>query len=85
MAFVKGIGVALLCGCLISLALGLGAAFLAVIAEEWSFSNFFVSLAVVTVVVGVWVMAAALFFGLLYAVIRSAVRPQSNSEIELRV
>ena len=85
MAFIKGIGVALLCGCLISLALGLGLALLVAIAEGGSFSDFLVSLVIGTVVVGVWVMPAALFFGLLYAVIRSAVRPQSNSETEPRV
>ena len=85
MAFAKGIGVAVLCGCSFSLALGLGAAYLVVTAKGWSFSDFFLTSAIATIVVGVWVLPVALFFGLLYGVIRSAVRPQSHSETEPRI
>ena len=85
MAFAKGIGVAVLCGCLVSLGLGLCVAFLVIDAGVWSFSDFFVASVVTTVIAGVWILPVALFFGLLYGVIRSSVRPQSNSEIEPRV
>ena len=85
MAFAKGIGVAVLCGCSVSLALGLSVAFLVIDAGVWSFSDFFVTSIVTTVIAGVWVLPVALFFGLLYGVIRSAVRPQSNSETEPRI
>ena len=85
MAFVKGIGVAGLCGSSFSLVLGLGAAYLIVIAQGWSFSDFLLTSAITTIVVGIWALPVALFFGLLYGVIRSAVRPQSNSETEPRI
>ena len=68
MAFVKGIGVAVLCGCSFSLVLGLGAAYLVVIAQGWSFSDFLLTSAITTIVVGMWALPVALFFGLLYGV-----------------
>ena len=65
MAFAKGIVVAVLCGCSVSLALGLGAAFLFVNAQGWIFSYFFVAGIVFALVVGLWALPVALFFGLL--------------------
>ena len=67
MTFVKGIGVAVLCGCSFSLLLGLGAAFLVVDAKGWSLSDFFLTSVVTTFLVGVWALPVALCKAELFA------------------
>ena len=80
MVFIKGIAVAALCAIVLSVALGLLGAVYVALVEGRTVSDFFVSFIVVATLVIIWTMPPALFFGVLYGVIRSAVRSRANSE-----
>ena len=81
MEFLKGVVTAGMWGCLISLVLGLLWASLVAIGGEGSIVGFLLGVAVMSLLVAVWVVPIALFFGLLYAVIRRAVRIERGRDI----
>ena len=74
MEVLKGAVKAGLWGCLVSLALGLLWACLASIGGEWNFFGFVRGGSLFAFVFGVWVVPISIVLGLIYVIIRRAVR-----------